>query len=80
MMANWSSPNDYAGQTVVVVGMSNSGCDTAIELLPCAKKVYLSHRSGARIVCESNSFLLAHLANQIILCQTDDTDGGQFAE
>lgn len=44
------SPSAFLGKRVVVVGMSNTGCDIALELAGVAEKVYLSHRSGVRIV------------------------------
>eukprot|EP00118_Oscarella_pearsei_P011254 m.74257 g.74257 ORF g.74257 m.74257 type:complete len:532 (+) comp35878_c0_seq1:151-1746(+) len=40
----------FAGKTVVIVGLGNSGGDIAVELSRHSKKVYLSTRSGAWIV------------------------------
>ncbi len=40
----------FAGKNVVIVGLSNSGADAAVELSKVAAKVYISHRNGARVV------------------------------
>ncbi|XP_065830618.1 flavin-containing monooxygenase 5-like [Oscarella lobularis] len=40
----------FAGKTVLIVGLGNSGADIAVELSRHCKKVYLSTRSGAWIV------------------------------
>lgn len=45
-----SSPNEFKGKNVVVVGLSNTGADATVELSKVAAKVYISHRGGARIV------------------------------
>ena len=42
----WKSADGYDGQTVIVVGSGNSGCDTAVELAPVANQVYLASRRG----------------------------------
>ena len=51
--AKFGSPEAFLRKRVVVVGMSNTGCDISLELAPVAEKVYLSHRAGARIVSQS---------------------------
>jgi dimethylaniline monooxygenase (N-oxide forming) len=35
---------------VLVVGMGNSAADISTELIGQAKKIYLSHRGGAKLV------------------------------
>lgn len=45
-----SRPELYKGKKVVVVGLCNSGADTATTLQGHASKVYLSYRHGANIV------------------------------
>jgi cation diffusion facilitator CzcD-associated flavoprotein CzcO len=35
---------------VVVVGLANTGGDIAVDVTKTAKKVYISHRSGVRLV------------------------------
>jgi cation diffusion facilitator CzcD-associated flavoprotein CzcO len=52
-------PKEFDNKTVVVVGLANTGCDIAVELCGIAKKVYLSHRSGSRIVRVHSSFYAA---------------------
>jgi cation diffusion facilitator CzcD-associated flavoprotein CzcO len=47
-----TSPEEFKGKTVVVVGLCNSGSDACIELSGVAEKVVLSHRSGSRIVSQ----------------------------
>ena len=54
--------------------MSNSGCDIAVELLSGAKEVYLSHRSGARIVNGNTTFTYPYLLNACVSV-TVDPDG-----
>jgi dimethylaniline monooxygenase (N-oxide forming) len=39
---------------VVVVGLSNTGADTATELVGHAKKIYVSHRAGHKLVKQYN--------------------------
>ncbi|KAK4686591.1 dimethylaniline monooxygenase (N-oxide forming) / hypotaurine monooxygenase, partial [Tremellales sp. Uapishka_1] len=46
----YKGPDKYSGKNVVVVGMANTGCDVAVDLVGSAKQVYLSHRAGARIM------------------------------
>ncbi|KAK6043593.1 Flavin-binding monooxygenase-like protein [Cooperia oncophora] len=40
----------YEDQTVVVVGIGNSGADIAVELSKICKKVYLATRSGSWVM------------------------------
>ncbi len=40
----------FVGKQVMVVGLGNMGMDIAVELCGVAKQVYISHRSGSRIV------------------------------
>ena len=44
------SPEVFKGQRVVVVGLSNTAADIAVDLSEVADKTYVSHRSGAFIV------------------------------
>ena len=46
----FKQPEDFAGQTVLVVGIGSTAGDTAVSLIGHARKVYLAHRSGAYIV------------------------------
>ena len=46
----FKDPSEFAKKRVIVVGMSNTGCDTAVELSKAASKVYLSHRNGGRVL------------------------------
>ena len=46
----YKGPEPYEGKKVVVVGLGNTGGDTAVSLVGTAAKVYGSHRSGTRIV------------------------------
>ncbi|KFY16435.1 hypothetical protein V492_01344 [Pseudogymnoascus sp. VKM F-4246] len=52
---SFKDPNDFKGKNVVVVGLSNSAADTAVELSKVAANVYLSHRSGAWILPRRNA-------------------------
>lgn len=36
-------PEQFAGQTVILLGAASSGKDLALELSPFAETVYLSH-------------------------------------
>lgn len=44
------SPEYYKGKKVIVVGLGNTGLDTAVSLVGTADKVYVSHRGPAAIV------------------------------
>ncbi|CAK7228988.1 hypothetical protein SCUCBS95973_007065 [Sporothrix curviconia] len=46
----FKNPQDFAGKSVVVVGIGSTAGDTAVSLIGHALKVYLSHRSGAYIL------------------------------
>ncbi|ELR05858.1 hypothetical protein VC83_08303 [Pseudogymnoascus destructans] len=52
---SFKDPSDFKGKNVVVVGLSNSAADTAVELSKVAANVYLSHRSGACILPRINA-------------------------
>lgn len=41
---------DFKGQNVIVSGIGNTAGDIALQLVPHAKTVYLSHRRGAKII------------------------------
>ena len=43
-------PGDFKDLRGLVVGMGNSAADTSTELVGHAKKIYLPHRAGAKIV------------------------------
>ncbi|KJH42438.1 Flavin-binding monooxygenase-like protein [Dictyocaulus viviparus] len=47
---NYSDHKGYEDQTVVVIGIGNSGVDIAVELSKISKKVYLATRSGSWIM------------------------------
>uniref|UniRef100_A0A1I7XX52 Flavin-containing monooxygenase n=1 Tax=Steinernema glaseri TaxID=37863 RepID=A0A1I7XX52_9BILA len=47
---DYKAPKGFEEQTVVVVGIGNSGGDVAVELSKITKKVYLSTRSGSWIM------------------------------
>ncbi|KAI1716036.1 flavin-binding monooxygenase-like domain-containing protein [Ditylenchus destructor] len=47
---SYNCANGFDDQTVVVVGIGNSGGDIAVELSKVAKKVYLSTRSGSWVM------------------------------
>ncbi|WWD05386.1 hypothetical protein V865_003461 [Kwoniella europaea PYCC6329] len=49
MGKEYKGPEEYVGKRVVIVGMSYTACDTAVDLAGVAKEVYMSHRSGIRI-------------------------------
>lgn len=40
----------FQGKKVLVVGMANTGVDTASELVGHADKIYISHRKGSFVV------------------------------
>ncbi|KFZ24877.1 hypothetical protein V502_00651 [Pseudogymnoascus sp. VKM F-4520 (FW-2644)] len=52
---SFKDPNDFSGKNVVVVGLSNSAADTAVELSKVAANVFLSHRSGACVLPRKNA-------------------------
>lgn len=45
-VVNHHDPSQYAGKTVLLVGLHASACDAACGLASHAKKVWISHRSG----------------------------------
>ena len=49
-MTGLLSPSEFTGKRVLVVGVAHTGCDIAVDLTGIAEKVYISHRSGTRIV------------------------------
>ena len=55
------SQKEFEGKRVVIVGMSHTGCDIAVDLTGIAAKVFLSHRAGSRIVSRPNSHLITLL-------------------
>ena len=50
---------------MVVVGIGNTACDVAGDLCGSAKQVYLSHRSGGRVV---SSGIAGDLTLELMLC------------
>ena len=44
------SPDSFAGQNVLIVGLGSTAADTACELVGHANKIYLSHRRGNHVV------------------------------
>ena len=49
-------PSDFKDMRVLVVGVGNSAADISTELIGNAKKIYLSHRGGAKLVSNHMSF------------------------
>ncbi len=47
---NFRSPESFAGENVLVIGIGNSGVDIACDLAPVANQVYLSTRRSAHII------------------------------
>ncbi|MEY3203809.1 MAG: hypothetical protein RLZZ21_140 [Planctomycetota bacterium] len=47
---DYRTPDGYAGQRVLVVGMGNSGCDIACDLARVAGRTLLSTRRGAHVI------------------------------
>ena len=43
-------PEPFQGKRVVVIGMGSTATDTVVDLVGSASEVYMSHRSGGRIV------------------------------
>lgn len=43
-------PSDFAGKTVVVLGLGNNAADISTALVGHASKIYLAHRRGANLV------------------------------
>jgi dimethylaniline monooxygenase (N-oxide forming) len=62
----------FSDQRVVVVGLSNTGGDVAVELSEVASAVYLSHRSGVHLVTRKldkpADHLITRRASLIMLC------------
>jgi cation diffusion facilitator CzcD-associated flavoprotein CzcO len=46
-------PTDFEGKKVLVVGLANTGADTATQLMGHAHKIYVSHRHGTYVVSKS---------------------------
>ncbi|KAK1764305.1 monooxygenase aurF [Phialemonium atrogriseum] len=46
----YKRPKVFKGKNVLVIGLGNSGADTAVSLVGHAKNIYLSHREGAYIL------------------------------
>lgn len=46
----FKKPEQFADKRVMVVGFGNTAADAATALANVAKKVYIAHRNGARIV------------------------------
>ena len=47
---DYRTPEGFAGQRVLVVGMGNSGCDIACDLARAADRTLLSTRRGAHVI------------------------------
>lgn len=47
-----NSPEEFKGKRVIVVGLCASGSEAAVDLSGVAEQVWLSHRSGTRIVSQ----------------------------
>lgn len=62
---NSSSPQEFKGKEVMVVGLSQTGGDTIVELCGVASKVILSHRAGGRIVSSHSTYILFYASNAI---------------
>ncbi|EPS36293.1 hypothetical protein H072_10174 [Dactylellina haptotyla CBS 200.50] len=46
----FKDPKQFANQRVVVVGLSNTAGDVAVDLAKVCDQVFIAHRSGARII------------------------------
>lgn len=51
---NYKVASHFDGKRVVVVGLGNTGCDTAVDLLGHASDVFLSHRRGSAFFSRYN--------------------------
>ncbi|KAK4495446.1 hypothetical protein PRZ48_013777 [Zasmidium cellare] len=51
---NYKNGFNFTGKRVVVVGLGNTGCDTAVDLIPHASSVWMSHRHGAAFFSRTN--------------------------
>ncbi|KAK6353456.1 hypothetical protein TWF696_005420 [Orbilia brochopaga] len=49
----FKEPEKFAGQRVIVVGMSNSAGDVIADLVNVGSEVFASHRAGVRIIARS---------------------------
>jgi dimethylaniline monooxygenase (N-oxide forming) len=47
--------SDFKDKNVVVLGMGNTAADISVGLVNHCKRVYLSHRRGANIMCRSDA-------------------------
>lgn len=50
----YKEPNSFDGKRVVVVGLGNTGPDTAVDLIGHASAVWMSHRHGNAIFARRN--------------------------
>jgi dimethylaniline monooxygenase (N-oxide forming) len=50
----YKGPEPYEGKRVVIVGLGNTGSDTACDLVGHASKIWISHRAGHAIVSATN--------------------------
>ncbi len=48
--ADFKTPDSFAGESVLVVGRGNSGCDVAVEIMRTAARVFSSGRRGYHFV------------------------------
>lgn len=51
---NYKDGAHFDGKRVVVVGLGNTGCDTAVDLMSHASSVWMSHRAGAAFFSRIN--------------------------
>ncbi|KAF2163078.1 hypothetical protein M409DRAFT_68710 [Zasmidium cellare ATCC 36951] len=52
---NYKLGSTFTGKRVVVVGLGNTGCDTAVDLTNHTSTVWLSHRKGAAFFSRTNA-------------------------
>lgn len=51
---NYKVASHFEGKRVVIVGLGNTGCDTAVDLIGHASSIWMSHRSGAAFFSRRN--------------------------
>ncbi|WWC60654.1 uncharacterized protein I303_103229 [Kwoniella dejecticola CBS 10117] len=50
MGKEYKGPEEFRDKKVLIVGMANTACDIAVDLVGIAQEVHISHRSGTRII------------------------------
>ncbi|KAL3248248.1 hypothetical protein MRX96_056655 [Rhipicephalus microplus] len=47
---DYKIPDGFRDKKILIIGVGNSGADVAVDLCPCAEKVYLSTRRGCWVI------------------------------